>query len=64
MYSPNGITADDVIRKVAPTTQRKFVVITDDQAIQRDVRSEVRHREYAHFSQVFIRKQRRNHQYR
>ncbi|MEC7175577.1 MAG: NYN domain-containing protein, partial [Actinomycetota bacterium] len=55
MYSPNGITADDVIRgevRRLPIS-RPVVVITDDQAIQRDVRSDGANIvSSAHFSQV------------
>ncbi len=55
MYSPNGITADDVIREEVRRLplSRPVVVITDDQAIQRDVRSEGANIvSSAHFSQV------------
>ena len=40
MYSPSGVTADDVIREEVRRipTQRPVVVVTDDQEIQRDVR--------------------------
>lgn len=40
MYSPSGVSADDVIREEVRRipTQRSVVVVTDDQEIQRDVR--------------------------
>jgi predicted RNA-binding protein with PIN domain len=55
MYSPNGITADDVIREEVRRLplSRPVVVITDDQAIKRDVRSEGANIVSSHhFSQV------------